>query len=299
MSVTSPSWYERAESVLLLDYIQFGNTLRHASMEWMTQGLSEAARLRPGYFDDELRYATAHAVQQLGHAYEDLAVVMAGLTCRYSPTTLLNGKPTGQDKAIAESSLLFVLLRYKGTLTLDDAVGGLDAEGIAHRCGFDDLGKTTLPKEFVPFAGRWLLLGLARFIAKRSAETAPSFLVPFLKLKHGGVVVSDARLLSTRDIPADHIGFWVPGSDATMPKVIAIPVKPEFVGEAAAEVDRVRTTINVLVGLYLQRHFPNIWGVGHVSLEQMLDERVVSQIKGPCLIGVGLDVGTLIKATPI
>jgi len=233
-----------------------------------------------------------------GTSDPDVLLRCAGLTCRYSPTARFSGEPSGSDKTIAERSLLFVLLRYRGTLTLDNAVGSLSAKDLAHRCGFYDLGEVRLPLPLEQSAARWLLSGLAAFIAERSAGMAPTLIVPFQKLKHGGAVVSDANLL-TRDVPPDHIGFFVPGTSPTMPKVIAIPVKPEFVGEAAAEVGRVRTTINVLVGLYLQRHFPDIWGIGHVSLEQMLDERVVSQIKGPCLIGMGLDVGTIIKAAPI
>ena len=72
-----PLWYEQGEQVFLLDYLQFGNTLRYATVEPQL-GLVRASQADgSGSSDERLKFAAAIVVQQLGHAYEDLAALLA------------------------------------------------------------------------------------------------------------------------------------------------------------------------------------------------------------------------------
>lgn len=280
-----PPWYERGEPVFLLDYLQFGNTLRYATVQPQL-GLVRASQADgSGSSDERLKFAAAIAAQQLGHAYEDLAAVLAALTCRHDPTFTFRGRPA--DPA-AERSLWYTLLNYKGTLSLADVVGGADAGRLGARCGFDELGKIKLPPGFHPTAARWMLDGLAEYIVRIAGPRADTIKQSFLKLKHGGVAVCEARLFSAA-APQDHIGIGVPGDPPAEFKIIAIPATATFVADTIAEIDRVRVVIGTLTAFYLERYYPGIWAAGHVSFEQMLDERVGREAKASVLIG-GFDL---------
>ena len=275
MTATSPpTWYEETEPVFLIDYLQFGNTLRFATVE------PQIEIVRRGEVGgEELKFAAAVAAQQLGHAHEDLAAVLAALACRHTPAFMFRGRPTDST---AERSIYYTLVNYKGTLALPDVVQGAAARDIAQRCGFDELARVPLPERFHRLAVSWLLEGLSEYVVQVAAPRADAIKEPFLKLKHGGVAVSEARLFAA-DVPPDHIGIAIPG--ATPFKLVAIPASRLFVFDSIAQIDRVRVAINGLIALYLHRYYPTIWSRAGLQFEDVLDERLRKEMEVAVLIG--------------
>ena len=184
----------------------------------------------------------------------------------------------------AERSLWYTLLNYKGTLSLADIVGGADGRELAARCGFHELGRIKLPSGFHPTSGRWILDGLAEYVVRIAGPRADTIKQPFLKLKHGAVAVCDARLFNTA-APGDHVGIAASGQAPDQLKIIAIPATAAFALDAIAEIDRVRVSIGTLTAFYLELYYPGVWSAGHVSFEQMLDERVGREAEASVLIG--------------
>jgi hypothetical protein len=285
------AWYERFEPVFLIDYLQFGNTLRYATLE---PHIDRLRAIPHGLLDEEehLLFVVAVAAQQLGHAYEDLAAMLAALTCRHTPSFNFKGKP---KTAAASTSIYWALLNYQGTLTLTDLIGHATAQAVAQRCGFDVLAEADKPRRIDRLRADWLLTGIAHHAVQARASGA-RFHVPFLKLKHGGIAICEARLISN-DVPARHIGVVVPGTDPNEPKVLAVPATRKFTAEAATELDRVRVALNVVVAFYLQRYHPDAWKAGHVTFEQMLDPRV--RAEDAVLIGPHLDLGRLVPVATV
>lgn len=275
-----PPWYEQGEQVFLLDYLQFGNTLRFATVEPQME-LVRASRKEGEESDERMKFAAAIAAQQLGHAYEDLAAILAALTCRHDPAFMFKGRPA--DPA-AQRSVWYTLLNYQGTLSLASVVDGSDARQLAARCGFEELAKITLPSGFHPTAATWVLDGLAEYIVRVANPRADAIKQSFLKLKHGGVAVCEARLFSAA-APRDHIGIGIQADLPGQFKIIAIPATATFVAETIADIDRVRVAIGTLTAFYLQRYYPGVWTAGHVSFEQMLDPRVRREAEESVLIG--------------
>jgi hypothetical protein len=280
VTTTSP-WYEQGEQVFLLDYLQFGNTLRLATVEPQMDLVRANQKHGVETSDERLKFAAAIAAQQLGHAYEDLAAILAALTCRHDSGFMFRGRPT---HPAAQYSLWYTLLNYQGTLSLASVVDGADARLLAARCAFPELGKITLPSSFHPNAATWVLDGLAEYLVRVATPRADIIRQSFLKLKHGGVAVCDARLFSAA-APEDHIGIGVAGDSDGKFKLVAIPATPAFVTNAIVDIDRVRVAISTLTAFYLQRYYPNVWTAAHVSFEQMLDERVRKEAQASVLVG--------------